>query len=248
MNLTRLKLMSTYSRTLNRQLPSVGIGFGGRGDGSTDSGDRRLLWLAIIVVGVVFFMVGHNFLVSQYERYAPWSDADGELTAAGQNWVKGLALSVIGLLGACLAIRRDGRPLRAEGWLPVLMIFYLAWSAASVLWSIDAGMSCRRLAVLTFLHCGDVRVRPTVSAPRRGGDGRRDRRILLAVGVCAELALGTFRPWSPEYRFAGTVHPNTQGGQHGRPLPGVVLSGPIRKTGAGVALDAVRDRTDLLCC
>ena len=35
----------------------------------------------------------------------------------------------------------------------------------------------------------------------------------LAVGVGAELALGTFRPWSAEYRFAGTIHPNAQGVQ-----------------------------------
>ena len=34
------------------------------------------------------------------------------------------------------------------------MIFYLAWSAASVLWSINPGMSCRRLAVLMFCVLG----------------------------------------------------------------------------------------------
>ena len=34
----------------------------------------------------------------------------------------------------------------------------------------------------------------------------------LAVGLGTELALGTFRPWQTGYRFAGTVHPNTQGG------------------------------------
>src|SRR4030095_6540837 len=34
---------------------------------------------------------------------------------------------------------------------------------------------------------------------------------LAAVGVLVELRLGTFRPWESEYRFAGSVHPNTQG-------------------------------------
>lgn len=170
-----------------------------------------MLWLAIIVVGGVFFFVAHNFQVSQYERFAPWSDADGTLTAAGQNWVKGLALSAIGLLGMCLTVRRDGRPLRAAGWLPGLMLFYLAWSAASVLWSINPGLSCRRLAVLMFCVLGAL----GFARQFRPRDVALMAMVIagayLLVGVGTELALGTFRPWSPGYRFAGTVHPNTQG-------------------------------------
>jgi O-antigen ligase len=34
---------------------------------------------------------------------------------------------------------------------------------------------------------------------------------LAAVGVLSELRLGTFRPWSPEHRFSGSLHPNSQG-------------------------------------
>jgi O-antigen ligase len=33
----------------------------------------------------------------------------------------------------------------------------------------------------------------------------------LGLGLLAEFTLGTFRPWSGEYRFAGTLHPNAQG-------------------------------------
>src|SRR4029079_2347101 len=33
----------------------------------------------------------------------------------------------------------------------------------------------------------------------------------VLAGVFAELALGTFRPWRHDYRFAGTCHPNDQG-------------------------------------
>ena len=49
----------------------------------------------------------------------------------------------------------------------------------------------------------------------------------LIVGVGTELALGTFRPWSPDYRFAGTVHPNSQGAQLAIFCFGVVLSGAV---------------------
>ena len=172
--------------------------------------NRRLLWLAIAVVGAVYFFVAHNVQVSRYEGFAPWSDTEGTLES-GRNALKGAALGLIGLLGAYCALRRDGRPLELTGWLPVLMILYLAWAMASVLWSEDWGMSCRRLAVLMFCVVGAVgfarQLRP------------RDVAVMalvisgayLLVGVAAEVALGTFHPGWPGYRFAGTVHPNTQG-------------------------------------
>lgn len=172
--------------------------------------NRRLLWLAIVVVGVVYFFVAHNFQVSRYERYAPWSDAEGTLEA-GQNVAKGLALSLIGLLGVYLILRRDGRPLELTGWLPALMLFYLAWATASVLWSVNPSMTCKRLAVLMFCVLAAVgfarQFRPRdVALMAMVISG-----VYLLIGVSTELALGTFRPWASEYRFAGTVHPNSQG-------------------------------------
>ena len=169
-----------------------------------------LLWLAIVVIGGAFFYVGHDFRVSSFADYAPWSDSSETLQSGG-NVLKGLALSLIGFLGIYLLLRRDGRPLRFTGWLPAAIAFYLAWSAASILWSSDPGLSCRKFAVLMFCALGALglarQFRP------------RDIAFIavvvpasyLAIGVLAELALGTFHPFSAGYRFAGTVHPNTQG-------------------------------------
>jgi exopolysaccharide production protein ExoQ len=72
-------------------------------------------------------------------------------------------------------------------------------------------MGCRRLAVLMFCVRGAAGFARQFPA--------RDVVLMAAVisgayllvGVGVELALGTFRPWSAGYRFAGTVHPNTQG-------------------------------------
>jgi exopolysaccharide production protein ExoQ len=174
------------------------------------STNRRLLWLAIVVVGVVFFFVGHNFQVSTYERFAPWSDADGSMEA-GHNMAKGGALSLIGLLGAYLLLRHDGRTLRLTGWLPALMIFYLLWAASSLLWSINPGVAIRRLAVLGFC----VLAAAGFARQFRPRDLALMAMVIsgsyLLLGVATEIALGTFRPWVSGYRFAGTVHPNTQG-------------------------------------
>lgn len=178
----------------------------------TSATNRHLVWLAIVVVGVVYFFVTHNFQISRYERFAPWSDADDTLEA-GQNVAKGLALSLIGILGVYLSLRQDGRRLNLTGAMPALMIFYLAWVTTSVLWSINPGMTCKRLAVLMFCVLGAVgfarQFRPrdvVLMATVISG-------AYLLVGLATELALGTFRPWTSGYRFAGTVHPNTQGAQ-----------------------------------
>ena len=174
------------------------------------SDNHHLLWLAIVVLGAVFFYVAHSFQVSRSADYAPWS-AVGNTLEAGHNMAKGLALSMIGLLGAYYILRKEGRPLQLAGWLPVLMVSYLAWVAVSVLWSNDPGQSCRRLAVLMFCVLGAVgcarQFRPrdvAVMAVAITG-------AYLMVGVATELALGTFRPWASGYRFAGTIHPNSQG-------------------------------------
>ncbi len=176
----------------------------------TNATDLRLLWLAIVLLGAVFFFVGHDVQVSRFESFAPWSDSDGSMESGG-NAAKGLALSLIGIFGLYLILRRDGRPLRWTGWLPAAIVFYVAWSAASILWSSDPGLSCRKLAVLMFCVFGAL------------GFARQFRlrdivliavvvpAAFLAVGIAAELALGTFRPWLAGYRFSGTVHPNTQG-------------------------------------
>ena len=173
-------------------------------------GNRRLTWIAIILVGAVFFLVGHDFRVSTFEDYAPWSASDGSLQSGG-NMAKGLALSLIGVFGLYLLLRREGKPLRLIGWLPAAMAFYLAWAAMSVLWSEAPCLSCRKIAVLMFCVFGAL------------GFARQFRprdivlmamvipAVYLALGIIAELSLGTFRPFSSGYRFSGTAHPNTQG-------------------------------------
>ncbi len=172
---------------------------------------RRLLLAAAILTGGVYFFVGHDLQVSTFERYAPWSDADETIVTAGSNSTKGAALAALGLFGAYLLTRRGGLTLHLTGWLPTSMAIFLLWASASVLWSDDPGLSCRRLAVLLFCvlaACGIARQFPGRDLVRMAVGMTA---AYLAIGIAAEIALGTFRPWAAEYRFAGTVHPNTQG-------------------------------------
>jgi O-antigen ligase len=91
------------------------------------------------------------------------------------------------------------------------MIFYLCWAAASATWSSDAAMTCRKLAVLGFCVLAALGLARQFRPRDLAAMAMTLTGAYLAIGLATELALGTFRPWSSEYRFAGTVHPNTQG-------------------------------------
>lgn len=170
---------------------------------------RWPLWTAILVVGGVFFFVGHDLFVSRFEDFAPWSD-DG-VRASGGNVAKGLSLALIAGMGLWMLNRPDGRRLGMYGLLPVLVLLYLAWAAASLAWSIDPSMTVRRLGATAFCFLGALGIARQLSPRQLAVMALAITGTYLAVGVAVELALGTFRPWAGGYRFGGTVHPNTQG-------------------------------------
>lgn len=175
---------------------------------------KYLLWLTAAVVGVIFFYKNHNLMVSRYVMWVPWTDGE-EFTTAGGNVLKGLALSLIAVLGAYLLVRKDGQPLRFNSPLGALMIAFLAWCGMSVLWSIDRGATTRQMAVFIFCVIGAVGIARQFRL--------KDLVVLIVcvyssyflIGLACELGLGTFRPWAGDYRFAGTVHPNAQGANLG---------------------------------
>jgi O-antigen ligase len=180
-------------------------------DANACPGNRHLLALTILLLGSVFFFVVHDLQVSRYERFARWSDSDGGALEAGGNVAKGIALLTIGALGAYLLLLRNGRPARLSGWLPLMMFVYLAWALASVLWSADPGLSLRRLAVLMSCVVGAAGIARQFRPRDVALIAAAIATSYLLVGLAAEMALGTFRPWSSGYRFAGSIHPNSQG-------------------------------------
>jgi O-antigen ligase len=178
--------------------------------GSPSAGAGLAALAAAVVLGVAFFLTEHNVLTSKLEAYGTTAE-ELEAQAAGGKWTNQVGFSLVGLLGLGLLASRGGRPVSLTGALPWLVLAAVAWCLASALWSVDPPRTAKRGAILLLCLLGALGVARRLSP--------RDLCLLAvvttaayaAVGLAAELALGTFLTAPDEYRFAGSLHPNGQG-------------------------------------
>ena len=173
---------------------------------------RRFPWVLFALVFVLLFLIGHEFRYAEHYQLL-LREADPSSTVAAiiggslRRQVAGLALGAIGILSLFLPGRR---PSRLRGLLAGLIVFFVAWNYLSVLWSDDPLLSLRRLVVLAVMILGALAV-----AERTWPKHLMLFTLLmaggyLAIGIGTEAVLGTLRPMAWNYRFCGTLHPNTQ--------------------------------------
>jgi exopolysaccharide production protein ExoQ len=103
------------------------------------------------------------------------------------------------------------QPLRIDPVLAGSIGLLLGLSVVSFAWADDPGMCLRRLLILACCAIAAAGIARTLDLKQISWLAVLTLGGLAIVGVLAELRLGTFRPWASGYRFAGTVHPNTQG-------------------------------------
>ena len=99
-------------------------------------------------------------------------------------------------------------------WRHPLLLFcalYVGWCVFSLLWSLEPPQSVRKLAILMLMLAGALGLAARYELEDMVSIAVLALAALVGVGVLAELAAGTFRPWRSDYRFAGTCHPNDQG-------------------------------------
>ena len=170
---------------------------------------------AALAIGVGFWFVGHSLAISRTLDLTGALSADRvenhfSVQQSETTTSSAVGYFVIGAVGlyCLLTAARDVDWRHPLLWLCVL---YVAWCAVSILWSIEPIQSFRKLAILGLMLAGAY-----------GTASRFDLDDILwiillvlaglvGIGVFTEIALGTFRPWRSEYRFAGTCHPNDQG-------------------------------------
>jgi exopolysaccharide production protein ExoQ len=117
-------------------------------------------------------------------------------------------LSLFGIVGL---MRKGRNRLTLNGGLGWLILFYFVWVSLSVAWADDVAFTLRRLIPFWMFCLGALAVVRHFSS--------RDiilwifltTGVFLLMGIGSEILLGTFRPFTPGYRFAGLRQPNSQG-------------------------------------
>jgi O-antigen ligase len=98
-----------------------------------------------------------------------------------------------------------------DSLLAVSVIGFFVVAFASLTWSDSFSMTFRRVAVLACFGLGAFGISKAFTLTDLLSLVVFVCSLTLTIGFACELALGTFRPWASDYRFSGTVHPNTQG-------------------------------------
>ena len=170
----------------------------------------RFLWLAIFVLVAAFFVADqHDWSLSRFEFYQA-VDAAGYLDVSGGGLPYRVALVSIAAFGLFLIYRGGGRPLRFRGPMAFLITALLAWCVISWQWSAAPVLGAKQVVVLLACFVCALGICRRFSPRDLCLLALAVSGLFMAIGLCAELSLDTFRPWIDEHRFAGTIHPNIQ--------------------------------------
>lgn len=180
-----------------------------------DLGGKATL-LVILLLAPIFFFLNHEldytYEGASIENSVNYAEKiDLEERAIEGNPQRRIALLSLGLFYLLIMVFTKRRNLftydEPLGWA---LFFFGVWSLASVLWSIEVPLTIRKLttfALFCFVAAALASRFPVKFVP----ECIFFLTVLhIAVGLSVEIASRTFQPWSGDYRFSGTVHPNIQ--------------------------------------
>lgn len=172
----------------------------------------RFPWLMFLFVAAVFFLAQHDLFYSNKisQTFNPTEDDLIAGVLAG-SLSRRIAFLALGLLAVAGLMSLRGVRLRINGSLGRIILFFAGWTVLSVAWAEDPALTSRRLVVFAILCLSAAAIARQYSLRQIVLLTFFCSILFLLIGVSAEIALGTFRPFMPGYRFAGTLHPNHQG-------------------------------------
>lgn len=192
----------------------------------------RFAAAALLVVS--FWFVGHSVYESQVivEEQALGPDRAENRVAVQQaetTTSSAIGYFLLGGAGVALFVMAPMRDLR---WRPGLLLacgVFVAWSFLSILWSVDPMQSFRKLVIFSLLLAAAFGAAARFELDDLIWALLLSLTVIVGVGLLAEAALGTLRPWRSDYRFCGTVHPNDQGLQCALLALGAALAEPTSR-------------------
>lgn len=176
---------------------------------------RRVPFAFASFAGVLILLAYLAPLHYTWNQSVTFDDQDDEsaiVTARDGAFQKQLALGTLGLVGlATLAFSKD-KLLQIKGPLAWICIAYVAWCAASFLWTGDRFITLRRVIGFACEVLAGIAIAQRASPRQFVWLVFGCTLSWLSLGVMAELSHGTFQPWRPDYRFMGMFYPNIMAG------------------------------------
>ncbi len=181
-------------------------------ESSRDKSGVAVFLFLTVVLAAAFFMIGHKI------NYSTTTGVDftlsGEDSAAAVkdgNTIRKVVYLGVGVVGLFFLLRSMGRPFTFSDPLAVLLLAYWGYCVASTLWSADPSLTLRRSVVLSCCVVAMFGFTRQLKPDHILWIAFLCSASFVLTGFAAEIVLGAFKPWSGQYRFAGTVHPNGQG-------------------------------------
>ncbi len=171
--------------------------------------------IAIVIAGA-FALISHDWSISRtyvIENQTQFHKQPNRIAIRQKTTTGSSAMGylLIGAAGACCVLLRPLGRLRWDHPLTLACLLYIGWCVLSVLWSPSMGVSFRKVTIFVLLLTGTFGMARKIELEDLCWIIVIICSIFLVLGFLAEIAHGTFRPWIGSYRFAGTLHPNSQG-------------------------------------
>ena len=164
-----------------------------------------LFLLAVFVFATPLFRFG--FMSSTF------GDTQEYLASGGFLNERILALILLGALALFNLLRSKPGRFQINGLLGWLILFYLVWAALSIIWSIDARFTLKRVGILLLLSLGALYVAERFSLRETFALVFFICAVSLLIGVVT-VPLNPFELRSVLFwnsRFGGNMHPIAQG-------------------------------------
>lgn len=186
-------------------------------DVAAGQGVRAQRWNRI---GVVALMLAAVFYVYEHEPEMYAGGARSGLRedrlldqfvddAASGSSDRKAALIAFGFFGVIAAYTCRDQPWNLRWGGVALLLLLAAWVTVSVSWAEESGISIRRLIATNLALAGALGVARMLRPDELVSAVLVTMAVMVSASFAIDIAAGA-RPWQSGYRFAGTLHANSQ--------------------------------------
>jgi O-antigen ligase len=171
-----------------------------------------LPWPMFLFLLAVFVLTTPLYIFDFYVR--PEFAVDDVFGVVGvmhrDNWVRIVALIAFGTVSLFYFLRFKKDRFQINGFLGFLIIFYLAWVAFSIFWSIDSRFTIKRVGITLLLSLGAVYAADRISLQETKALVLFICSVSVFLGLFVLLRAHSFFPFESWWRFGGNQHPISQ--------------------------------------